>query len=387
MKVLQMCCYMYPHLGGIEQVARDISRVLASQKIDQKIICFNENASDGEYTCHRHETKHDFVDGVEVIRCGVFAKVFSQSLSTKYFSELKTILENFQPDVIVLHYPNPFAAQMLLMQLPQHPFKLILFWHADITKQKILRHLFRPQILTLIRRASVICVTSPNMAMESEYARFFAGKVNVLPLCVDEASLELSELERLQAKQVREKFSGYSLGFFIGRHVPYKGISYLIKASQLLGDEKVKFLIAGDGPLTPNLKIEAHGDEKILFLGRLSESKKRILLAACDFYCFPSITKNEAFGLALAEAMYFGKPSVTFNIYGSGVNYVSINHETGIECKNSDANEYAKAVKLLLSDAALRKNMGKRAQDRVKKNFSTACFSNNLLSLLTDLER
>lgn len=55
MKVLQMCCYMYPHLGGIEQVARDISRVLASQKIDQKIICFNENASDGEYTCHRHE--------------------------------------------------------------------------------------------------------------------------------------------------------------------------------------------------------------------------------------------------------------------------------------------------------------------------------------------
>ena len=62
---------------------------------------------------------------------------------------------------------------------------------------------------------------------------------------------------------------------------------------------------------------------------------------ACDVFCFPSVTKNEAFGIALAEGMYFGKPAVTFTIPGSGVNYVNLDGVTGIECKNADCKDYA----------------------------------------------
>ena len=47
-KVLQISKYYYPFLGGTEQVARDMANVmLRMDNVEQKIICFNEDASDG----------------------------------------------------------------------------------------------------------------------------------------------------------------------------------------------------------------------------------------------------------------------------------------------------------------------------------------------------
>ena len=88
-------------------------------------------------------------------------------------------------------------------------------------------------------------------------------------------------------------------------------------------------------------------------------SELKAYLAACDVFCFPSITKNEAFGIALAEAMAFAKPSVTFTIKGSGVNYVSLNGVTGIEVANGDVEAYAAAIRTLKEDAALREKFGR----------------------------
>jgi hypothetical protein len=56
-KVLQISKYYYPFLGGTEQVARDLAWVLAEMDgVEQKIICFNEDAADGSMECHKEET-------------------------------------------------------------------------------------------------------------------------------------------------------------------------------------------------------------------------------------------------------------------------------------------------------------------------------------------
>ena len=124
-KILQISKYYYPFIGGIEQVARDIAKVLINIKdVEQKIICFNEDASDGSISCKKNETVHDFVDGVEVIRCSYQMKVSSQSLSWSYNSELKKVMNDFYPDIIILHYPNPFVTHFLL-RYRKKDFKLI----------------------------------------------------------------------------------------------------------------------------------------------------------------------------------------------------------------------------------------------------------------------
>ncbi len=380
-KVLQIPNYQYPHIGGIEQVSRDIARVLNTEEIEQKIICFNEDAQDEEYICRRRETTHDMVDGVEVIRCGCFAKVASQSLSLTYFGELRRVMDDFKPDIVVFHYPNPFAA-FLLMRYKKRDFKLLLYWHLDITKQKLLRKIFHKQNLALIKRADYILGATPKHLNESKYSSYFGTKKKILPYMINEENLQLSPDEIKNAEQLHEKYPGKVLCFFIGRHVPYKGLKYLIEASKILGNKNIQFLIGGSGELTDELKRQASGDEKIEFVGRLNDSEKRIYLYACDIFCFPSVTRNEAFGLALAEAMYFGKPAITFTIPGSGVNYVNLNEVTGIECPNSDAKAYAKAIRMLVDNPQMREKYGKNGRSRVIEYFLFDRFKRNVQELI-----
>lgn len=61
--------------------------------------------------------------------------------------------------------------------------------------------------------------------------------------------------------------------------------------------------------------------------------------------------------------MYYGKPAVTFHIPGSGVNYVCIDGENGIEVENRNVNAYAEALKKLASDEKLQEQYGKAGRE------------------------
>lgn len=384
-KVLQISNYYYPNIGGIEQVARDISNVLRLEEdFENKVICFNEDSHDGSKVCYRRETIHDNVDGVEIIKCGCFAKVASQSLSFSFGRELKKVMDEYQPNIVIFHYPNPFEA-MYLLRYKKRDFKLLLYWHLDITKQKLLKHLFHHQNIELINRMDYVLGATPMHVDTSEFTPIFGDKRKILPYMIDTSKLILSADEERHAEQIKKKYEGQVVGFFIGRHIPYKGLKYLIAASKELHNIPLKILIAGSGELTEELKAQAVGDSKVEFLGRISDSEKRAYYRACDIVCFPSITRNEGFGLALAEAMYFGKPAITFCIHGSGVNYVNLANVTGIECPNCDSHAYAEALKRLSMDVELREKMGFAATKRIEENFTPSQFKMNLLRLLRNM--
>ena len=384
-KVLQISKYYFPFLGGTEQVARDIAKALKHyEDVEQKIICFNEDAKLEGYVNHHEETVCEEVDGVEVIRCGYVAKYASQALSTSYGKELKKVIHEFDPDLIILHYPNPFVTYYLLRYIQPH-CKLAVYWHLDITKQKILKHFFNGQNKKLIARSSKILGATPVHVNESAYSEIMGAKKYVLPYAIDEKRLVISDDEIKVAMDIRKKYEGKILGFFIGRHVPYKGLQYLLEASACMRGDKMHFLIAGTGELTQELKTLSANDPKVEFVGRVTDSQWRSYLYACDIFCFPSITRNEGFGLAQAEAMYYGKPVVTFTIPGSGVNFVTQNGVTGIECPNSDSMAYADALLRLANDPELRKKMGDAGRQRVLDNFTEAQFVKNVGKLLDDV--
>ena len=377
-RILHISKYYYPFLGGTEQVARDVVRAFTGTGAKQKVICFNENAGDGVMNCKRRETVTDLVDGVEVVRCGTVLKFSSQSISPTYRRELNRVFETFRPDIVILHYPNPFATKLLLEKKDKE-FKLLVYWHLDITRQKVLKYFVYNQNLALIQRADRILGATPKHVDESFFTPCFGDKRSILPYMIDTDNLVLSRGEVEYGRNIREKYAGDILCFFIGRHVPYKGLTYLIKAAKELTDTNIRFLIAGKGELTESLKREAKGMERVEFLGRVSDAKKRAWLYASDIICMPSITRNEGFGLALAEGMFFEHPAVTFTIPGSGVNYLNLNGVTGIECPNKDYMAYASAVRKLAYDDDLRKQMGKAAKERVNKmclpeNFRRAWF-------------
>ena len=372
--------YYYPFSGGTEQIARDV--VLALKDIPgvkQKIFAFDHG------TPAESKDSVDIVDDVEVIRCRCFTKIASQSLSASYGKRLKTVFDEFKPDVVILHYPNPFATRYVLKQLARYTeTKLITYWHLDIVKQKVLKIFFKGQNRRLLDRSSKVIATSPNYVEGSEWLSSVRDKCVVVPNCIDENRLVIDDEVRAAAQKMREEDAGKTVCLAVGRHVEYKGFKYLIEAGRMLPDS-FKIYITGKGPLTDELKAQAAGDDKIRFLGLVSDVELRARLLTCDIFCFPSITKNEAFGLALAEGMYFGHPAVTFTIPGSGVNYVNLDKVTGIECPNADSKAFAEALVTLSGNAELREQYGQAAKQRVEDNFTYEMFRRNITDLVETL--
>lgn len=155
--------------------------------------------------------------------------------------------------------------------------------------------------------------------------------------------------------------------FFVGRHIQYKGLPHLIEAERMVKSD-CAFVIAGKGPLTDELKASCHSN-RVHFVDKISDDDLRYYLYAAKVFAFPSITKNEAFGVALAEAMYCHTPAVTFTIPGSGVNWVSINNKTCLEVPNGDDKAYAAAIDRLLQNNILREQLADNGVRRVKGNF------------------
>lgn len=374
-RILQIDNYMYPHIGGIEQVTRDVLNALKDE-YEMRILCFN----------HEKGTITDQVDGVDVTRVNCQVKVASQSIALSYGKVLKKIMKEYKPEIVIFHYPNPFVAHFLKRYLKKREFKFIVWWHLDITKQKILGKLFKGQTKKLLKYADKVVATSPNYIEGSPFLKENENKCIVIPNCVSQERLKYDETHIAKAKEIKEKYNGKTILFGFGRHVEYKGITYLVKASKML-DDSYAVLIGGKGPLTEGLKDEAKDDKKVEFLGRISDDDLKAYLLACDIFCFPSITKNEAFGIGLAEAMYYGKAVITFNIPGSGVNYVSIKDETGLEVENQNVEAYAEAIKKLSNDNELRLKFEKNSKDRVNELFLDSRFNTLVNELISEVTK
>ena len=73
--------------------------------------------------------------------------------------------------------------------------------------------------------------------------------------------------------------------------------------------------VAGDGPDTARLRAEFGGDDRIEWLGRITEAEKLARLRGASVFCAPSL-HGESFGVVLIEAMAAGTPVVASALDG-----------------------------------------------------------------------
>lgn len=369
MKILHLGKFYAPIEGGIESISRFVVDTLRGNI--QRIITFN----------NKKVSVEDDVDGTPVIRTstpGIFA---SQPLSLQYLFELRRNIKMFCPDIIHFHYPNPLVAFYILLSIKKEN-KLIVHWHSDVVAQKFIHKFIRHLEIALLKRADAVIATSPYYRDASDNLRLFKEKVTVIPCSINENRFELTEDDIKEVDNIRSRYNRKPIVFFIGRHVEYKGIRYLLEAERIVKSNCV-FLIAGQGPMTSQLKDEFKSS-RVHWLGRLGEEQMKLYYHATSIFAFPSITKNEAFGVVLAESMYCGCPSVTFTIEGSGVNWVSINNETCLEVPNKDVKAYANAIDRLLEDKNLYNRLSRNAKTRVEHLFAKSIVSKQYQRLYSE---
>ena len=355
MRILHISKYYYPYIGGVENICKYIADNSKNHQV--AILCFNDGKQDVV----------DEVDGLKVYRVGTWVNISRQALSPSYSKMMKMAFNEFQPDVVQFHWANPFPAAILLRVIPKD-VKLIVHWHMDIIKQSVIYRLIKPVETALLKRADKIVCTSPCYGDGSKPLQPFKNKISVVPNAIDESNFIIQDGDTNAIETLKSKYNHKKIVFFVGRHIQYKGLPYLIEAEKYVKSNCV-FLIAGSGPLTDDIKSSCNSD-RVHFVGRLSDDELRQYHYAADVFAFPSITKNEAFGVALAEAMYCYTPAVTFTIVGSGVNWVNLDGVTGIECPNGDAKSFAAAIDELMSNGELALKYSQNAHDRVAQNFT-----------------
>jgi rhamnosyl/mannosyltransferase len=168
---------------------------------------------------------------------------------------------------------------------------------------------------------------------------------------------------------IKQKTQGRNLVFALGRHVEYKGFSFLIEAIKYTNSF---LIIGGDGPLSPYLKeqvIKLKLTDRVHFTGKISSDEVAAHYHACDIFCLPSITPNEAFGIVQIEAMYCGKPVICTQLH-NGVNEINPHNFTGITVPTKSVIGLADAINHLSSNLKKRQLLGVQAKKYAQEHFS-----------------
>jgi len=359
MRILHISKYYFPYMGGVENICKYLVERMPQHTTS--VVCFNSQRANAV----------DEVNGHRVYRVGTFINIARQALSFSYRNGLQWAILAEKPDMIQFHWANPFPAILLRMVMPKD-VKLILHWHMDIVRQWYLYWAVRFWEKWIIRRADCIVVTSPQYRDGSNPLQKVKEKVRIVPNAIDERLFEPRIGDEKRIQEIRAIYDGKPIVFFMGRHTKYKGLPHLIEADRYMKSD-CAIVIGGNGSLTEELKALAkkRNSARIHFVGRLSEDDLRCYLYAASVFAFPSVTKNEAFGVALAEAMYCYTPAVNFTIKGSGVNWVNLNGITGIEVpQKGNLNQlYAEALDKLVIDTNLQKKYSEAAHRRIAENF------------------
>lgn len=353
MRVLQLGKF-YPVEGGVEKVMYDLTRGLSEAGIHCDMMCASADGRPGVYTLNTCS---------ELMTCRAWFKFAATMISPAMIGELRRLCGNY--DIIHIHHPDPMACMALF--LSGYRGKVVLHWHSDIVKQRVLLRLYRPFLKWLIRRADRIVGTTPVYLDSSPMLRAVQDKTLCIPIGIRPLPGKTAA-----ADAVRACWPGKKLVFTLGRLIRYKGQKYLVDAARYLGDDYI-VLIGGTGPLHKSLleQIRDAGlESKVKLLGFIPDEAVSDWYNACDIFCLSSIERTEAFGIVQIEAMSCGKPVVATTIPGSGVSWVNENGYSGINVPPEDPMALAEAIMQIMSSPEVYSEYSRNAVKRYRSLFS-----------------
>lgn len=348
MKIGLVCPYIYPENGGVAQHVRYLYKNLRLRGHDVRVLTAShgpQRASEGD-----------------IIRLGVGvsvpinASVGTLTFSPRYLSQIGTMLDREQFDV--LHFHEPFVPFLSLFLLRESHAVNVATFHAYAGFSPSYEFGSRVMQGHAKRLHGRIAVSA---AARHFIDRFFPGDYKVIPNGVDIPRFA-------SAVPIARWQDGTPNVLFVGRHEPRKGLLDLLKAHRILrktGTE-TRLLVVGSGPQEREARryVATRGLQGVEFLGRVTDAEKAQLFRTADVYASPA-TGGESFGIVLLEAMAAGAPIVCSDIHGyKGV--VRRGRE-GLLVPPRNPRELAAAIDRLLRDPALREQMGAAGQARAEE--------------------
>ena len=221
----------------------------------------------------------------------------------------------------------------------------------------------------LFKYGDLIVANTEYLANQIESIGCDKNKIRIIPVGVNTELFKASN-----DKQIEDKvFKIIS----VGRLDRVKGQRYAIEAIRILKNKgyKVHLSIIGEGSERKNLESLIQKNDlvnEVVLTGKKNRKEVEASLNEHDIFVLPAIAvdneRRETQGLATLEAQSCGLPVVVFN--SGGVKYTVLDGETGFVVPEYDIETFVLKIEKLITDIELRKNMGQKAIQFVKNEFS-----------------
>jgi len=346
----------YSHFGGSGVVATELGLALARRGYQVHFVAHS--------LPFRLRTFESNIFFHEVLPASypVFDQApYNLALTTK----MVEVAENYDLDLLHVHYAMPFAASAYLARelLKPRSLGVVTTLHGtDITVVGVEPAFFRVTQFT-IQSSDRLTAVSRFLKERTEESFGITRPIEVIYNFVDPAVFTPRRRGSLSLAPPQTRVLMHASNFR-----PVKNIPAVIKIfSEVRKAIPSKLVMVGDGPEkagAEHLARELGIQRDVLFLGNQDAMEE--LLPLADVFLLPS--SSESFGLVALEAMSAEVPVVASNI--GGLPEVVENGETGYLHDPGAIGGFVDSVLKLLKNETLRRSMGRKARQVARRKFN-----------------
>lgn len=348
MRIILAPSAYYPHVGGIEELTRQLALTLKSRGHGVSVLTNRWPAG---------VARREVLDTIDVTRL-VFPLPAARPRNAARFlfaapgaaHALVRHLRCCKPDVIHIIGAGPQSVYIGALA-PLLRTRLVFTAQGELTFDA--HNVFersatmRAGLRRVLRHADAVTACSAYVLESLATLGAIRTDAIVIPNGVNPADFASMK------KQPSER--PYVLA--VGRLVEQKGFDVLIEAIASPAAPDLDLVIAGEGPARRKLTARAYElgiSERIRFVGAVDRYAVADLLARADVFAFPS--RGEPFGIALLEAMAASVPSVATR--AGGVTEFAEDGANVLLVEPDNPGALAQALARVTSDTALRERLG-----------------------------
>ncbi|HEY3880782.1 MAG TPA: glycosyltransferase family 4 protein [Trebonia sp.] len=346
MKIGITCPYSWDVPGGVQQHIRDLAEALIDEGHDVSVI----SPADDDTPLPPYVTGAG--RAVPVPYNGSVARLSFGFLSV---SRVRRWIKEGGFDVLHVHEPEIPSLSLLACWVASGP--IVATFHTAIPRSRVLLVTYAVVRTGLEKINGRIAVSE---AARTTLVEHIGGDAVVIPNGV--ATRRYRKADPLPGWPG----PGGAIGFLGRLDEPRKGLQVLLKAFEVLGQERpgLRLLVAGRAadPDEVLQRVPAGLRDRVELLGQVSEQDKVRMLHSVDVFCSPN-TGGESFGIVTAEAMAAGVAIAASDI--PAFRAVLRDGQAGELFATGDPADLARVASRLLDDPARRAELSLAALDAV----------------------
>jgi glycosyltransferase involved in cell wall biosynthesis len=289
------------------------------------------------------------------------AEIFQRPFLRSPWARMRLAMGIERSQLLHVHMPFPLVENSATRNATDCGIPTVLTYHMDAdlqgatgspTADVVTWTYRRMSAAPALQRADVIVSNSRGYAEQSPVLSRHLSKVRVIHKGIDPVRLQLPAPpgDRHRPASVPSEFAPERRRrlVFVGRLVPYKGVSVLLEATRRLRDwgEDVVLFIAGHGPLEVELREQTRVlglNDRVCFLGFVPDDEIGPLYRYADVVVAPSVGMLESTPTTLEEAAACGTPVVGSDLPGAAET-VPHDGRRGALCPPNDPEALARAI-------------------------------------------